>query len=115
MSGSTALSCLERSRNTLPELLCELLRKPLDVLAQIDALSSARPISAAWISIPFFSSSPVSRGPRAETIFSRQARSLVEPCYREHLAGLLLSSPVLEIEHLWLPKSKASVSASIFS
>lgn len=38
MPCSTALSCLERSRNTLPELLCELLRKPLDVLAQIDAL-----------------------------------------------------------------------------
>lgn len=37
MPGSTALSCLARSRNTLPELLCELLRKPLDVLAQIDA------------------------------------------------------------------------------
>ena len=38
MPGSAILSCLERSRNTLPELLCELLRKPLDVLAQIDTL-----------------------------------------------------------------------------
>lgn len=38
MPGSAILSCLERSRNTLPELLCELLRKPLDVLAQIDVL-----------------------------------------------------------------------------
>lgn len=65
--------------------------------------------------MPFFSSLPVSRGPRAETISSRQAPPFVEPCYREHLAGLLLSSPVLEIEYLWLPKSKASVSASIFS
>lgn len=65
--------------------------------------------------MPFFSSLPVSRGPRAETISSRQAPPFVEPYYREHLAGLLLSSPVLEIEYLWLPKSKASVSASIFS
>ncbi len=65
--------------------------------------------------MPFISSSPVSREPRAETIASRQAPPFVKPCYQEHLAGLLLSSPVLEIEHLWLPKSKASVSASIFS
>lgn len=65
--------------------------------------------------MPFISSSPVSWGPRAETIASWQAPPFVEPCYQEHLAGFLLSSPVPEIEHLWLPKSKASVSASIFS
>lgn len=65
--------------------------------------------------MPFFSSSPVSRGPRTETIASWQAPPFVEPCYRKHLAGLLLSSPAFEIEHLWLPKSKTSVSVSIFS